>query len=269
MRVSTGTSLTASPWGKVRRWLMLVISAKVWLTMLPWRRVATSRLILPGKSERGDPELVAAIEEEIRAQGGRIDFARFMALALQHPARGYYRRARSRAGHGGDFLTSPEVHPAFGAVLARQIGFLVRVLGGAPGTWVEAGAGVGTLSNEVAARLGASVRLVALDSARHSHAGTGPIRPQRLRGEGLPFAAGSLQGIYANELLDALPVHRLVRRGPRFRELYVGLTGSAFRWLEDEPSPSAAEELERALGRGARVPDGGRMEVRPPLSGWI
>ena len=46
-----------------------------------------------------------------------VPFDRFMAEALYGPS-GFY-TTRGRAGRGGDFITSPEVGPLFGAVVAR------------------------------------------------------------------------------------------------------------------------------------------------------
>lgn len=59
------------------------------------------------------------------ARDGPITFERFMDLALYAPGLGYYtnptsgttRAARARA----DFQTSPQVHPAFGELLAREL----------------------------------------------------------------------------------------------------------------------------------------------------
>ena len=63
-------------------------------------------------------------EEAIRAEiarRGPIPFADFMALALGHPGGGYYTAPGARPTRGGDFLTAPELHPIFGAALARQV----------------------------------------------------------------------------------------------------------------------------------------------------
>ena len=57
----------------------------------------------------------------------RVD--EFLERALYDPAAGFYGAGRGRAGRRGDFLTSPEVGPLFGAVLARAI----------EGWWDEAG----------------------------------------------------------------------------------------------------------------------------------
>src|SRR5262245_37182821 len=47
--------------------------------------------------------------------------AAFMDLALYDAQLGYYARAARRSGRAGDFFTSVDVGPAFGALLAAQI----------------------------------------------------------------------------------------------------------------------------------------------------
>ncbi len=235
-------------------------------------------LIIPGKDPRGDAELVAAIRSEIEGNGGSIPFARFMTQALQHPARGYYRRGRTRAGHGGDFLTSPESHPAFGGAIARQLEVFGEILG-APATWIEAGAGAGTLANQVRA---GGMDVIAVDTSSHVHdpdeePGESPEgartrgqrpRPLRVRSDSLPFRSIT-GGIYANELLDAFPVHRLKLVEGRWRELFVTLEGDRFAWTERDPSQTALEELERAVKRGARPSEGAIFEVCPSIGPWL
>ena len=96
-------------------------------------------------------------EDAIRAEiatHGPIPFARFMALALGHPDGGYYTGPRARPTRGGDFLTAPELHPVFGAALARQVAEAWERLGRPdPFTLVEYGAGAGTLALAILAGL--------------------------------------------------------------------------------------------------------------------
>jgi NADH dehydrogenase [ubiquinone] 1 alpha subcomplex assembly factor 7 len=70
----------------------------------------------------------------------------------------------------------------------------------------------------------------------------------------------------ANEFIDALPVHQLVRQGGAWRERLVGLddAGTALRFeLSPGESPAAAS-LPQALAAGAdRLPDGSVVEIRP------
>src|SRR5438552_2375966 len=91
------------------------------------------------------------IAAEIHADGA-ISFARFMELALYDPDLGYYMRPNADVGADADYVTSPELHPAFGLLLCTQIEEVWRHLGGPSPFWlIEAGPGRGTLAHDVLA----------------------------------------------------------------------------------------------------------------------
>ena len=96
-----------------------------------------------------DPALVERIRAEIEATGP-LTFARFMELALADPEHGYYATADDRPTRAGDFLTAPELHPIFGAVLARSLDEQWRALE-RPGRFLirEYGAGTGALAEAI------------------------------------------------------------------------------------------------------------------------
>ena len=92
--------------------------------------------------------------EEIRAEiegSGPIPFERFMELALYGELGFYMRADGGSAGRRGDFITSPEVGPLYGAVLARYLDAEWERIGRPdPFTVVDAGAGPGTLARTIA-----------------------------------------------------------------------------------------------------------------------
>jgi SAM-dependent MidA family methyltransferase len=147
-----------------------------------------------------------------------VPFDRFMADAL-YGSSGFY-TSGGRAGRRGDFITSPEVGPLFGAVVARFLDAEWERLGRpGPFTVVDAGAGPGTLARSLLAAAPAcssAMRYVAVDissSQREQHPGgvesVGELPP------------GSFDGvIIANELLDNLPF-RLAVFDDGWREAYV------------------------------------------------
>ncbi len=81
---------------------------------------------------------------------GPITFRDFMEAALYHPRYGYYRTVASAAGRGGDYVTSPQVHPVFGAMVAKQIVEIWNLMScPAEFTLVEQGAGDALLARDV------------------------------------------------------------------------------------------------------------------------
>ncbi len=82
--------------------------------------------------------------------GTTLSFAQYMDIALYDELVGFYATV-GRAGRRGDFLTSPEVGPLFGALIARRLDEEWLALG-SPKTFVvvEFGAGPGTLARSVA-----------------------------------------------------------------------------------------------------------------------
>jgi SAM-dependent MidA family methyltransferase len=73
-----------------------------------------------------------------------------MEAALYEPDAGFFARGHGAGRARGDFVTSPEVGPLFGACVARALDRWWRDLG-APDPFVvlEAGAGPGRLCREV------------------------------------------------------------------------------------------------------------------------
>lgn len=226
-----------------------------------------------------DEDLVARIRAEI-AETGPITFARFMELALYDPIGGYYRSADVRPGRAGDFLTAPETHPIFGATLARGVAEVWGRLG-RPDRFVlrEHGAGDGTLAVAMldgiardAPELAALLRYEPID-----------IEQRRLTAvaERLDEAghAGALVGpddrsepivgiVLANEVLDALPTHRVVVRDGRIREVLVG-TDDNGGFVDVEADPTTPALVARLDVEGIELVDGQRAEICLAVDQWI
>jgi SAM-dependent MidA family methyltransferase len=204
-------------------------------------------------------------------EAGRITFAEFMELALYDPG-GYYGSGR-RPAHLGDYYTNPEAHPLFGALLALQVEQCWRLLGSPPRFVVaEPGAGDGTLARDILAyaqrldpAFASALTYVAIDRAIPPAA---PAMPgaQWLRSERFPLR--DVTGcVISNELVDALPVHRVVMQGGRLCERYVALDGGLLAGEAREPStPELAEMLAR---QGVRLEEGWEAEVGLAAARWM
>ena len=81
---------------------------------------------------------------------GPVSFRDWMDACLYQPGLGYYRRGQPTVGRDGDFLTSPEVHPLFGAALGHLTGEFWHSLG-RPGRMriAEVGPGTGALAESM------------------------------------------------------------------------------------------------------------------------
>lgn len=179
-----------------------------------------------------------------------IPFSQFMGFALYDPSFGFYARG-GRAGRGADFLTSPEVGPLFGAVLARTLDAWWHEAGRPdPFVVVEVGAGPGTLARSIrfaAPQCASSLLYVLVERSAFQRALHGEHLPGWMgerngfeleafvcspqQGDGPQFVStaeppsGFTGVVLANELLDNLPfdIVRITASGA-VEELQVGLS---------------------------------------------
>jgi SAM-dependent MidA family methyltransferase len=191
---------------------------------------------------------------------GSLRFDDFQERALYDPAGGFYATGGRAGGRGGDFLTSPEVGPLFGTVLAAAVRRRWQELGEPSGfTVIEAGAGRGTLAVAMrAAGLPAGSRHVLVErSAVLRDEAVARLGPEVEVGEDLPI--GPVVGVVlANELLDNLPARVVERRDGSWAELWVTATGEEeLRDLPDAPL------------RGLDVPVGTRLPVVERAAAWV
>lgn len=215
--------------------------------------------------------------EEIRRRGG-VTFAEFMELALYHPKWGYYTRPRvgsGPVGEQGDFLTAPAAAPLFAATLARLLEALATRLG-QPLTFVELAAGEGSLLASLARHLGGrgggvvgrwvAVEIAAWARRRLRRAVDGLEVVAQL--DDAPRPLGPVV-LFASELYDALPVHRVVaeaREGVMWlKEFFVVVderTGK-LRFCLGEPSQKALGDYLAA--HQVALEDGQVAELRPQV----
>ena len=194
-----------------------------------------------------------------------------MQMALYDPDGGYFATGPLRSHSGGDFLTSPEVSPEFGATLARYVDGEYRRLGAPDGfTVVEVGAGSGSLLEPLLGELSFAPRAVVVEVSAAARESVRTRLPQAevVCPGGLP---ARLHGVViANELVDNLPMAIAVREGRAWTERWVGLEAGELVLLEVPVRP----EVVAWLDEYARdTPDGGvvecQLEALDWLSGWI
>jgi SAM-dependent MidA family methyltransferase len=179
------------------------------------------------------------LEKEIRrliAVSGPMPIARYMALCLAHPQYGYY-VTRDPFGAGGDFTTAPEVSQIFGELLGLWALSVWRMMD-EPATinLIELGPGRGTMMRDALRaakvlpkfRQALSVHLVEISPTLEQ------LQRNSLSDSDLPlFWHRNLldvpEGpsiILANEYLDALPVHQVVKQSDGWHERVIGLNAN-------------------------------------------
>ena len=214
------------------------------------------------------------------ARHGPVTFAEFMAAALYGPG-GYYTRSTA----GADYYTGPQVHPAFGALLAVQLFHLWTLLERPrPCNVVELGAGDGLLCRDIlaAARylpdgFGDAVNYTVVDQRAAPGWERGLPNARRIVADALSIDGASVPApahcVLSNELLDALPVHRVRMEHGRLRELYVGLgpdvaDGYEGALVELPGEPSTASLRRRLSDLGITLSDGQTAEICLLLDAW-
>jgi SAM-dependent MidA family methyltransferase len=231
-------------------------------------------------------ELVRFMSDRIKNSPQRqITFAEYMDLVLYHPQHGYYASNAERISESGDFLTSPHLADDFGEMLAIQLYQIWQILG-EPQQFsiVEMGAGRGLLSAQILAYSGRkypdflrSIDYIIIETA------PAMIVAQQARLKDLPvrwctwaeIPDRSIDGCFlSNELIDAFPVHQVVKIEDKLQEVYVTLGDRDLVFTEqiDDLSTDKLEQywqLNRINLLVERYPNKYRTEVNLAALSWL
>ncbi len=225
--------------------------------------------------------LADTIRHEIAASGP-ISFARFMERCLYTPGLGYYSAGRLKFGKHGDFVTAPELGALFARCIARAMAPALRACG-AEAVWFELGGGSGAFARDCL------LELQSLDALPHRYWLLEPSADLRERQRDCLRAAlpaelfarctwldrppqHAWSGVlFANEVLDALPVTRFTLHAGDVFEEHVGVSENGAFERGDRPADplvaGAVRHLQRRLGREFEA--GYRSEVLPQLPWWL
>jgi SAM-dependent MidA family methyltransferase len=211
---------------------------------------------------------------------GSMRFEDWMRVALYDPDLGYYARNVRSLGARGDFATAATLHPALGEAVSAWAALRRKELfGGRLGPWnlIEAGPGTGELARTVLDALPFLERWtvtlhlvetspVLLDAQRARLGGRATWHATM---EDALAACGGRALVYASELLDALPVRVLRRRGGGWEELWIS-SNRAESTEEWRPASSEGAESSGAFSAFSRSwPEGQRIEIAPAARAWL
>ena len=231
-------------------------------------------------------------------QGDAMSFRQFMELALHDPDHGAYGSGQLTVGPSGDFTTSPSLGPDFAELLTLQLlEWFDQLADERPDqrlSLVEIGPGEGDLTADLLKALEREappwidrfeVILVELNpgmEARQRQRLAGGVSPA-IRWSSLEsLALQPVCGVFlAHELLDALPVERLIWRDGALRQMVVSLHRSddtnapSLIWRDQPLADGLPEQLAWAQQRcnlalpPKDAPAGWCTEWHSDVPGWL
>jgi len=204
------------------------------------------------------------LQEHILADGP-MTFREFMEQALFHPELGFYSRGPAIGSQDGTFNTSA-MFPAFAFSLARAVEQADALLGKTLRI-VEFGAGTGELGARILSYLSCPHEYVVVE--------TSPGLRQKQEALGLRVVdcvealAPGPSFVFANEVIDALPVHRVMADGRgHLLEMYVTVDQNGC-FAEEFGEPSTPKLLSRLVSEGVVLGRGHVAEVCLGIDSFI
>ena len=229
---------------------------------------------MPPRSTELEKRLIERVSRD-----GPMTFRDFMQIALYDADLGYYNTERLKIGAQGDYYTSSNVHPAFGAVLAQAFAEFWKDTDAALMV-VEMGPGTGQLAADVLAAFRDEHHSI-FDNLTYvlvetSHAMRSRQREKlkgfedRIRWSDLDeLERAPIRGIvFSNEFVDALPVHRVRHRNGEFEEQYVtasDLEHLGFVWH----TPSTKRLVEYLERLGISLRENQIVEINLEAVDWL
>lgn len=206
-----------------------------------------------------------------------LSFAEYMQHALYHPQFGYYTSGLQKIGAKGDFVTAPELSSLFGYTVAHQCQKQLQRLKSP--VLFEFGAGSGKLCVDLLTELESLNALPEQYFILEVSADLQARQKEKIYAE-IPHLANRVtwlfswpdkpfQGvIIANEVLDAMPVHRFLYTQEGVFESYVELDEQNLFKESFEPCQNniLASYIKKAISHDVRPY---QSEVNLFLPGWM
>ena len=244
--------------------------------------MATTLPVPSADAQVHSDKLRGVIQEQIIAAGGTMPFWKFMELALYAPGLGYYSAGAHKFGAAGDFITAPELSPLFPACVAGALTQPLRQAGkGAQ--CMEIGGGSGAFAEVALEQFQAHGMLPTRYAILEPSADLRERQRERLQARlsselfaRVAWLDGPIQQawdgvVFANEVIDALPVSRFVMQQGQVCEEGVALDGEGRFVRCERPADAMLEAAVRRIEAQLPEPfgDGYRSEALVQLPYWI
>jgi SAM-dependent MidA family methyltransferase len=222
-----------------------------------------------------DTSLQTYVEDLVR-KNGQITFAEFMDIALYKEGMGYYQK-ENPFGQQGSFYTSVNASESFGRTLAKSFVYMIKHLK-LENAFCEMGAGSGMLANDILNYLKNNEKDI-YDSLSYNiieKSGYLIKRQQELiekehKGKVVWKTFEELESFsgvfYSNELVDAFPVHRVIRMDDELKELYVKEIEGKLRLSPDKFSTPKLQEYLDAIN--LKVVETQIVDINLDLKSWV
>lgn len=211
------------------------------------------------------------IRTEIAASAGWISFARYMELALYAPRLGYYSGGAAKLGKDGDFTTAPEMSPLFGATLAHVA---AKLFAQTSANIMEFGAGTGRLAFDILSeyqQAGIHIEryfIVELSGElRSRQEELLQCFPQVRWLQSMPEGFSGV--VLGNEVLDAMPVHLVLKTERAWVECGVSVAGPGDQAHFVLSERACADELVAQIPDAETLPVGYLTEVHTVAMGFM
>lgn len=214
-------------------------------------------------------------------RSGPMTFEHYMALCLYHPEYGYYMQGRERTGVRGDYFTSPDLHPIFARLMARQAVDMWEALSQPSRfAWIEMGPGRGWFARDFLRWVRSTqpeffraLEYIAIEPGPHQRA----LLRERLAEDKLETKVQICENLeqlgqqtgcfFSNELVDAFPVSVVTRVGGRLKEIYVTAVDDELR---EKVGAISSTEVAAYVARYAKaIEESHRVEANLRAAQWI
>jgi SAM-dependent MidA family methyltransferase len=219
-------------------------------------------------------KLKEIIIEKIKKYG-RINFADFMEMALYYPGLGYYEKSNP-FGVTGSYYTSVNASSSFGRSIAKSFLYFFNVLNIKPFI-LEVGAGSGYLAKDIldyfnSTSLDMYKKIKYYIAERSDYLISEQKKVLKEHNNKIEWKTlenlQNFEGIvFSNELIDAFPVHRIIKIGQDIKELFVIYYNDKLQFYPDTCSNN---ELVNYIKRfNINLIDGQMIDINLDVKNWI